>query len=256
MLENQLKEILTQLDLTEKEPKIYQTLLTLSGFHPASTIAKKSGINRSTTYKTLLKLSEKGLITQSMKHGIANFSTEDAELRLQSLIEKKEQKLKKTSDKLSAIIPVLKAISQDNTLVPRIRFYEGFDGIKKVYEDTILEKKTIYAFLNTPATEPKLNDWIDENYVAKRAKNKIYAYVLAPKNPLNKKYKNEDAANHRETKFFSEKILNFDTEINLYGHKTAIFSFKENEIFAAIIESAAVTNSIKALFDICWKIAK
>ena len=58
------------------------------------------------------------------------------------------------------------------------------------------------------------------------------------------------------TRFAPANVFPVKIEINIYGQKTAFFSFKEDEMFAAILESPAISQSMKAIFDFCWEVTK
>lgn len=248
------KQILHKLDLVDKEADVYLALISTPGVQPASIIAKKSGLNRTTTYKILMKLTDRGLATKTMRHGILCFYGEDPEKRLEDLVLGRQKSLETLHKTLITLLPAVIGEKKQEMVTPKMRIYEGVEGVKRVYENTLVEGKPIYAFEDVGFMAPSIKDWILKDYVPRRTAEKIFAHVITPNNPHNKNFRKDDKAFCRETRFLAS--IPVEVEINIYGKKTAFFSYKADEMFGVILESPAITNSMKALFDFCWKQAK
>ena len=249
-------QALRQLGLTDKEPEIYLTLLKTHGAQPASIIATRAGLNRTTVYKTLMKLAKKGLITKTQRHGIICFFAENPDSHLENLLSKQEKKLELLSQNLGAILPDIKNMQRHELLMPKMRFYEGLEGVKRIYEDTLKEGKTIYAFEDYGLMIEELREYV-ETYVPRRVAKGISAKVITPENPDCTTFRKKDKQSLRETKFLSKNLFCMEIEINIYGQKTAFFSTNDKEeMFAVILESQTIANSMKTIFDVCWQIAK
>ena len=92
-------------------------------------ISKKSGVKRTTVYDILNSLKEKKLISSINKGKKAVFSAEDPR-KLDGQLDEKKETLKK-------ILPELLSITNLLDKKPTIKFYEGDEGIKEVYKDTL-----------------------------------------------------------------------------------------------------------------------
>ncbi|MFH0820206.1 MAG: helix-turn-helix domain-containing protein [Candidatus Peregrinibacteria bacterium] len=252
----QILQVLHDLGLQDKEPDVFLALLTTPGTQPASVIAKKMKLNRITVYKTLVKLAEMGLVTKTMKYGIICFFVEDPDKVLENLIKQRKDHVETLSKQVIGILPQIKTLQQQELYIPRVRFYEGVEGVKRVYEDTLVEKKPIDSFENVGDMAPEVHDYLMNEYVPRRVENGIFARIIAPKNPANKKFREKDKTNLRDTRFAALKTFPVEIELNIYGNKTAFFSYKTEEMFAVIIESRAIANSMRAIFESCWKVAK
>jgi len=251
-----IQQVLTELGLTEAEAAIYIQLAKTAGVQPASIIATRLKMNRTTVYKSLVKLTKMGLVTKTMKHGTICFIVEEPDKHLENLLLKKKARLAFVSDLFVDAIPELKNLRKEELLTPKVRYYEGFEGLKRVYEDTLIENQTIYAFEDVGEIAFEVLDYLTNDYVPRRTEKGIFAHVITPKSPDNEDYRSRDKKCARETKFITGKIFPFAIEINIYGNKTAFFSYRHDEMFGVIIESAAIATAMKAVFNICWKIAK
>ncbi len=143
MLEQELKN----LGLVEKEAVVYLAALEL-GSSTIQEIAGKSQISRSTTYEVIESLVKKGLMSSLTKGKKKYFSAEDPE-RLLSFIDAKEKEFEKRKKELKAVLPELKEVSSLSRQRPRIKFYEGKQGIRRIQEDILRTKnlRTIEEFV-------------------------------------------------------------------------------------------------------------
>ncbi len=251
-----LNQVLRELGLSDSETNIYLQLVRTSGVHPASTIAQRLKMNRTSVYKSLLKLVKIGLVTKTMKHGIICFLAEDPDKNIETLLMNKKSKLDFVSELFMESISEIKSMRKEELHTPKVRYYEGIEGVKRVYEDTIIENQPIYSVENVGFMGYEIQDYLWNNYVPRRTEKEIFAHVITPKNEANEEYRSRDSKSCRETRFLSKKEFPVEIEMNLYGKKVAFFSYKADEMFGVIIESPGIANSLKAIFNVCWKIAK
>lgn len=235
--------IVTNLGLTDKEAKVYISLIEI-GTNVVSKIAEKAKINRVTTYDILEKLKEKGFISSFTKQKIKYFSSVDPEIIGSNF----DQKTKAFKDSL----PELKRLKGE-TAHPRIQYFEGLDGIKAIYEDTLSSKTEILNFSNSEEIR-KIWPTYDKEYVEKRAKKKIHLKGIITADEAGKLVKSQDAQYFREMRLISKDKYNFTNEINIYDDKVAIISFAD-EIIGMIIESHEIAGTQRAIFQMVWEFA-
>src|SRR4030042_565635 len=230
-----LQDQIQTLGLNQKQASIYLASLEL-GLTTVQNIAKKAQIKRSTVYEILEDLIKQNLITVIPK-GKKRYFLAAEPAKLAELISQKQETLANT-------LPELEALSKVSPVKPKIRFYEGEEGIKAVYADTLKEGKEILAFtaVGVGYKSPVI-DYLTKQYVQQRAAKKILAKVIAPDSPLAKEYQKRDTKELRQTKLISEKDYPFSIEINVYGNKVALISYKPNELMAVIIESKEITKT-------------
>jgi len=242
-MSKELLPVLTNIGLTDKEAKVYLSLIEL-GTSVVSNIANKAKINRVTTYDILEKLKEKGLVSSFSKQKISYFSPADPEIVASNY----EQR----SKALLQAVPSLKRL-RGETAHPRIQYFEGLEGIKAIYTDTLTAKTEILNFSNSEEIR-KIWPTYDKDYVSKRAKKKIFLKGIITNDEAGKKVKSEDALYHREMRLIPKDQYNFTNEINIYDDKVSIISFTD-EIIGMIIESKEIANTQRAIFSIAWDFA-
>lgn len=240
-MENQLITVLTNLGLTDKEAKVYLALTEL-GTVVVSDIAHKAGINRVTTYDILEKLKMRGMVSYYTKKRIKYFSS----MQPETLLEEFE---KRTSD-LRGSLPKFKTLTGEINH-PRIRYFEGLEGIKAIYADTLTSKTEILNYSNSYEIRKKWPNY-DQEYVEKRAQKKIYLRGVCPKDKAGETVHAQDKEYYREMRLIPSDQFDFTNEINIYDDKVAIISFKD-ELIGMIIESIEISNSQRAIFNMCWQ---
>src|SRR3989338_8160728 len=84
-----MKEELQKLGMTKSEALIFE-LLVKYGEISGSQLAKKSGIDRSTTYNLLSSLNAKGFVSYAIKNGLKTYQISNPE-NLKKFAEEKDQ---------------------------------------------------------------------------------------------------------------------------------------------------------------------
>jgi HTH-type transcriptional regulator, sugar sensing transcriptional regulator len=238
-----LEKDLIKLGLEEKESRIYLALLEL-GEANIQQIAKKSGIKRTTVYDILESLKYKGLISSITKHKKSHFSAEDPRTL--------EEKLDERKNTLKRIMPELLSIANALDKKPKIRFFEGTEGIKEVYKDTLkYPSGELLAWVSDEAVTVFDKYFLEEYYLPKRIEKKIWVRAIGPESTEMQNYKNLDEKSLRKTKIISANQFPIEVEINLYGkNKIAIMSFSEK--IGLIIESQKIYTTLKSIFEMNW----
>ncbi len=233
---------LQKIGLSEREAKIYAALLEL-GETSIQRVSKKSKIKRTTIYNIIDTLKEKGLVSVIFKKKRKYYVASDPR--------DLELKLDQQRSILKNILPELLSISNLIDKKPKIRFFDGIEGIKEIYLDTLkYVGQPLWAWV-TDEVFDDLDKEFAEYYVSKRAENKIMAYVIAPDTQKIKNYKAGDMKSLRQTRIDPESS-NIEVEMDIYGNnKVAIMSFGEG--FGLIVESKKIYNTLKSIFDISWK---
>jgi len=237
-----LEQLMDNFYFDEKEAKIYLASLTL-GRSKVSEIAKKAEINRITAYEILKRFVQRGIASSTTYNQVKTFSVIAPEI----LIKKMESKLKTAEN----ILPQLSALALTQTKRPQISFYEGTEGIRTIYEDTLTcQDKVIYNIANPQKLLETIGQDFFKQYLNKRLKKKIKVLGLLPDTPENLKYRKEKISALREVKFFDAKKYNLPNEIIVYDNKVAELSFTSK--IGVIIEDADIAQSLKTFWQMIW----
>lgn len=134
-----LTNILEQQGFSPLEARVYLATLEL-GQAPASQIARKIQENRVTVYSTLQNMVKKNQILTVTKNKVVQYSAISPKTLLKLAQEK--------ADLISEKMPEFLALSTLFNDKPSVQFYDGLDGLKLIYEDTLnYPSTTLKAFL-------------------------------------------------------------------------------------------------------------
>jgi len=246
----QLTQSLKQIGLDEKEAKVYLAALEL-GPTNIQNLAKKSAVKRSTVYEMIKNLKKMGLMSETTKGKRKLIVASGPENIKKSIIEK--EKL------LNQILPELKSISNIGFVEPRIMFFEGKEGLKEIYWDTLKTKSKMELWISPiqdiveTVGEEFLIKYIDE-----RVKKGIWIkslHITSKKVPT---YKYLDPKTYektlRQVRFSAEEI-DIPNTIAIYDNKVAIMSSKK-EGFGFIIESEDYAKTMTVLYNTLWSASK
>lgn len=243
-----LPKDLINLGLKAKEAKIYLSALEL-GYASVLEIAKKAEINRPTAYVVLEALMKKGLIS-TFEKGKKRYFTAESPEKLKDIIKYEYIELKQKEEDVKGLIPELNIMYNLGGEKPKVRFFEGKEGLRTIREDIIKSKVTsldqivpldeVYRVLPPSSTDHRKE-------MARKLKNVPERIIYTSKKGsfLGKKEGNKDR------KYVPLKKFPFSAEINIYGNKLAIATYK-GKIIGVIIESKEIASTMKQIFELSW----
>lgn len=244
MKEN-LFHVLNNIGFEKKEAQIYLALIELEEATVLE-ISRESGVNRASIYYILEKMKKRGWVTQIEKKGTEFYCAVEPHL----LLAQQKSRVKEFEQH----IPELSALINQTGERPRVRFFEGIDGVKAIYTDTLSSKSDILNYANSREIRDIWPEY-DEDYVARRAAKKIHLRGIAPDDDYGRQVQSDDEKYKREIRLIDPKKLNFSNEINIYDHKIAMVSFKD-PIFGIVIESKAMADTQRCIFEMAWGFAE
>jgi HTH-type transcriptional regulator, sugar sensing transcriptional regulator len=244
------KELL-EIGFSRKESNVYLALLEL-GPSTASQISRKAGINRTTSYDILESLAYGGLVNPIGEAKIKKYSAENPS-KVLKFLENKINKFRDQHEKAKQLLPQLLSIYNIKEK-PKVRFYEGNEGMKEAFEDTLNAKGEILAYAVGEDMFKALSEKYFKSYFKKRVLRGIKVRVIAPDTPESKAVSANDQKEMRESLLVPKDKFYFSIEMNIYNNKIMIASWKEK--FAIIVESEEISSAQKKIFELSWEGAK
>jgi sugar-specific transcriptional regulator TrmB len=246
-----LSEILTNAGLTPEQADIYLSLLT-HGTQSVGQLTKTTKVQRTYIYKVCQELIIRGLIAQTKKDRGTTFSPLSPDYLL-SYSEEQKSKVQQAQAALEGILPTLKDKFSAIEEKPVITYFEGIEGIKKVYMDTIKVGKDIKAILQTSEVDDNIQTWLDKIYIKERLKLKLRAKVIVSSGKWSERYRSKNDEFFRETILVPGDIFPFKHEVDIYGDKIAFINYKKGEsLIGIIVDNKQISKTMEALFDLAW----
>ncbi|MFA4942624.1 MAG: helix-turn-helix domain-containing protein [Patescibacteria group bacterium] len=245
-----IEDLLKQAGFLDKEISVFLTLLEM-GQGTVSEISRKAKINRTTGYVILDSLANKGLASISGKEPKQEYMAESPE-NLAKYLNGQIEKQKSVVDKINKMIPELTSLYNVGDR-PRVRFYEGLEGLKQVYEDTLTATEPIVAYAAFEDMHKTLPNYFPE-YYKRRAKKGISIRGIVPATPLARERMKFSKDEAREMALVPADKYGFSPEIDVYDNKIMIASWREK--LGIIIESDEIADAMKKMFELAWLEAK
>ncbi len=242
---------LKKLGLNEKEEKVYLTLLR-DGVSSVLEVTKHAGLNRTTGYDVLRGLIEKGLVVQTVKRHKKMYAAEPPD-RLVRYAEKESEAWQKRAAIAQQLVPLLSKQYRRDHSRPAIQYFEGLDGIKEMYEDSLTARDMIRSYSAVDELKDLLPDYA-ERYFKRRTKKRIYIRAITKYSEYALRLKRVQSSYFRELRIVPGDKFNFTLEKYIYNNKVSYMSLHDR--FGVIVVSDAIATFEKFFFELAWQAAK
>lgn len=239
---------LKEFGLSDKEARVYLAILEL-GSGSVSEIAFRAKINRTTAYDILEALISYGLVSYLGEEKRKHYVAESPEM-LATYLTNKSRDLKDKSEKVKELMPELKSIFNLSPQKPKVKYYEGEEGIISMYEDSLTARNGISSWLNTDKTYDFSADYFAD-YYKRRSAMKIHMRTIINDIPLSHQIASRDQTEDRESRIISNELMNIEPECYIYENKVSFMSLREK--FGVLVESRDIAEAMTKLFDLAWK---
>ncbi len=240
-----MRDQLKQLGFSEKEIEVYLALLEF-GSQPASVIAKKTGIPRPTVLFLFENLLQRGYIRKTQK-GKARFFYADPE----DLYKAKMEEMEQVKQALENTLPLLNEYKSPFSSPPRINFFEGIEGCRNAYL-MLLKSRTEVCEFAAHTDLNKMGENFMENFVAERARRKIFMKAISQDTPVHRFYQKLDKKQQRKLKMFPLAKGDLFSSIDIFEDKVLLLNLY-HDCFAILIESRQVADTLKTIHSLIWE---
>lgn len=242
--------------LSEKEALVYLSLLELE-IAPVQEIAKTAGINRSSTYVVLESLKKKGLVGVSDDKSVQQYvaTTPEALVRI---AKDSTEKQKNILNNIENILPELKALHKETKKKPKVRVFEGDDGLKQAFDDSLSCKEKLIRICSSHEDLFKVSPHLLEyfkGYVGSRIKKGIKMHGIHPDSELARHLVKQGPKNFDTPVLIPKDKFTFPVDFAIYDN-TVGFMSREKSGFAIVIENRDIAKVMKNVFDLAWAEAK
>jgi sugar-specific transcriptional regulator TrmB len=212
-------------------------------------IAKKSGVKRPTCYVILEELSIRGLAS----------STNDGKRVVYSVVSAHQfiKNYARQYERLTKVESELAALAVPSNQKPYIQFYDGFEGIKTVY-NMILDEPSgseylLYGFSLRSSEE--LREYLG-TFISERISKRIKTRAIFSDTEYNVGFTERDSKELRETRLLPEVEFHQKTQTNIFGDSVAYVAQSAKQPFATVITSPDLAHDERQRFELLWKISK
>jgi HTH-type transcriptional regulator, sugar sensing transcriptional regulator len=237
-----LESKLAALGLDDKEQRFYLATLQL-GSAPVTAIAAKAGVPRTLGYDLLARLESRGLVAQVASTTVRHVVAEDPAVLISHW--------DRTRSVLDDLVPELKSMFNATELKPRIRFYEGAEGIWRALWETLeCRSGMLLGILSMSELAEVPGQAAMDKYIAERIQRKISLRVLrSPGRETENIWPSSDSE-LRQLRYAPPTV---DLGMTMYIHDDKVtYLSSKRENYALVIESRELSALNKALFEGLW----
>lgn len=250
------EDVLARIGLSRDETWTYLALLEGGPQGAADLLKRDIPMKRGLLYKVLDRLIERGLVTEQKRKTPTQFVAQPPDM-LVALMEDREVEIRHTRETLAAALPSLKAKYNLSTERPTIRFFEGVEGLRKMYEDKLESSAKELLFVRTARAESyqeTFGSWFT-HYLKRQTATGIKLRALT----VDDEYTNHDPAvdayRHVTRIWLRPEDYTAPVQVETYGDKVTIHSFGK-EVFGVMIESAPIATAVREILQLAEKGAK
>ena len=245
------EEILREIGLSPNEARVYEALLQL-GEASVQTISVKCGVHRRNVYDSLIKLSDKGLVSEYVLKGEKKFRATDPK-RLTTILQEKE-------DHLAQALPDMLQKFQTMKHEEQAYIYRGVQGFRNYMQDILDVGEDFYCI-------GAKGGWFDPRLRAFRLrfyrefkKKKLHAYHLFDhemREHIKKKELESPVHEHLEEARFLPPECSTNSAIDFFGDHIVTFTGLninrlDDDIVQFVIISRKLCESYKKWFWLMW----
>ncbi len=235
---------LQKLGLNETQSKAY-ILLVRNGTLTPPQLAQKLSLTRTNAYAVLDQLVEFQLAKKQDVKKKFVYRVENP-VALEKMARTNREKALEQERTIQSAMPNLLNYFYTFSEQPGVKFYQGVDAIKEIYNDTLRTGKDIYV-IRSPHDQDLMSLDYYLTYKEKRAKLGITTHMLNASSDI----KMWNPVTDQKYKIVRTKMNATDytskVELSTYGNKTSIISFGE-EAIGMIIESPQIADAMRQLF--------
>ena len=239
-----IDRVLIDIGLHETEVRFYLAALEL-GRAPMRDIARKAGISRTNAYDVFSRLLKQRLVNEIPQSSDRSMLiVAESPARVLEIVDERRKELE-------AVMPELMSLHNRTPEKPKVRYFQGADGIKAVLDQTITcRSKTLLGILSmSDLYEVPGRAWMDD-HVRRRIEAGVTLRVLRSATRDLHKLWPDSPADLRVLRYAPENF-SFSMTTYIYDDTVALISSRR-EHFAMTIESAELAAMQTGLFETLW----
>ena len=238
---------------------VYTAVLELGTAFP-SKVAEMTRLNRSTVYSILVGLAVKGLVSELERNKKICYQVERPQ-KLLSYARGRVQLAEDALEQTKKIMPDLEEFFSLSKYKPKVRYFDGLNGVISIYEDHISGKEPyeMLGYSNVGELMKQIPQSFIKRYVRTKGKIGISSRGIFPDTQFSvdygkKIYREVDKKFWPKVRFVSMKEFPFTGEVTIYGQrKISIINFHEQILIGVIIEDQMIHDMMKMIFELSWR---
>lgn len=241
-------QLFTRIGLNEKERKTFLHLLEL-GAQPISVIAKHVGIPRTTMYVVIESLRKHQLVELFERSGVKYVKCIPASA-IPNVLKNRVRQIEQTISIVEETLPNLQALENKLSITPKVKFFEGKDEVKEMYEK-ILTEKSFCAFVDLASVKKNVPEFHEEIPKMIRGKGGT-ARELAVYSQEAMRYQKFWSSERHNIKILP-KGMQFASDIIICSERIYMTAYGDGKVSAVELFSVSLAQTQQGIFDALWE---
>jgi sugar-specific transcriptional regulator TrmB len=234
---------LYELGFSDKEAEVYLAL-NHYGASPASTLARLTGIKRTSIYDAINVLMSKKLISTYKQGAITYYQIDD----INKLLYQERDKVRLAEMAVNQLKE--EQISQFNV---QVQHFQGTEGYRELYEDILrFQPKELMVWIHLDEFYRALDPVREAEWTKERIQKKIYTRLLMEDTPLGRKFQKDDHNSCRKTLLLPKKYF-FQSNCIIFDGDIAFFDARD-KITGIRIRHQRIFELQKQIFEMNWEL--
>ncbi len=150
----------------------------------------------------------------------------------------------------------MRELLKNITSLPEVEIGRTPEDFKVLAERTLENREKVIYYLGSVGllVEAYAQAYEDDYYIPTRMALGVFVKMLVPDSEVMRKYQSSDAREARETRALPDDVQ-MDYSVMLHDD-TVVFFVKDPELYGLSLKSAAIAQTMKAMFNAMWRNAK
>nr|MBP9691655.1 hypothetical protein [Candidatus Woesebacteria bacterium] len=146
--------------------------------------------------------------------------------------------------------PQLEAVYNQSHRKPRVAYYEGFEEVKKIYEDSLSADEIYFHHLSEKGRE-LMGDY-GEQYWSRIMQKMIHTKQILTDTEKNKQYIHDESTQRNQMLCIPSRFMT-QTDYFLYGQKVAFITYKDDQPVGILIDDGEIAHFERTRFIMLWE---
>lgn len=205
---------------------------------------------RTSVYDVLKNLARMGLVSSFVEGEKQYFHVQDAEHIIDAL-ERQKKDITEKQDLLRSMGDVIKQMKSGSAYQPRVRYFEGENGILAIHREMLKACKETRAIGDMAAVARIFPRIVVEDNLEEFHLHKVPMYSLIIKNREGEKYIKVASYLQRHFKWLPEGTK-LETDTFIWEGHVAILDYSAH-LSGVIIDNLTIVDTFVAWFELIWK---
>jgi len=236
-----------EIGLNHSEIKIYKRLLEYGELSPPR-LSELTGLTRQNAYAALRTLSNKELIDEDRRKKKLTYRPVHPG-KLNELVDRKIDESREVHRSLQSFLPELEGMYFLSGNKPGITYFEGLNGVKRIYEDILKDKPNQVQVFRSVYDKERLDKYLTW-YIKRQLAAGIETRIISPKLVTDDLIEKDKKLN-RARKYVPESLFRINTQIMIYNNNIAFITL-EKKLMGFVISSKDVAQTLRTIFETLW----